>query len=260
MITATDGTITREFSCGAWALMTDASKAPWTVVENTCGRYNIFATPYAAFEIASSVLGVIEEDAPITVTVEGGVVTIGILPATSTQNGYMSSQQFTIVDTYLEPLAVNTTADVISVGSITSIPVVIALSAREFLPGQRLAIVNNDTADYCHVTLTQAPAASDTSLAVTGSTAVELPAGALVIPLGAPSTPRKKYAAVIASNKVDLPTPAYTLPSNTDMIDVIVAGVEYEEGQQYTVDLGANRINFTRTNLNGMRCVVKFLL
>lgn len=260
MVTATNGAYTREFSCAAWSLMSDTTKAAWTVIENTCGRYNLFATPYAAFEIAASVLGVIEDEAPITVTVEGGVVTVGILPASTTQNGYLSSQNYIKISTYLEPLATNTTAGVLSVGAITSIPVSSALAAREYIAGQRFAIVNNDTSDFCQVTLATTTAAGDTSLSVTGSTPVELPSGALVIPLGSPAPARKKYAAVIASNKVDLPTPAYKLPSDTALIDVIVAGVEYEEGQQYTVDLVNNRINFTRTNLNGMRAVIKFML
>ena len=76
---------------------------------------------------------------------------------------------------------------------------------------------------------------------------------------------RKVWTGVIASDKVTLTTPDYTLPTSTGNIDVIVEGVVYDEGVSYNVDLAANEINFITdtqfpTDLNGLRCTVKFLL
>jgi len=48
-IIATDGTITREFTCEQYALMGDDIPG-WTITENTCGIYvDLLRSPYASF-------------------------------------------------------------------------------------------------------------------------------------------------------------------------------------------------------------------
>lgn len=49
-ITATNGSITRTFSCGQYALMGNDVPSGWTITENTCGVYaDLFRSPYASF-------------------------------------------------------------------------------------------------------------------------------------------------------------------------------------------------------------------
>jgi len=51
-ITATNGTITRDFTCEQYALGGYALPSGWTVTENTCGVYfTKFRSPYASFGI-----------------------------------------------------------------------------------------------------------------------------------------------------------------------------------------------------------------
>ena len=49
-ITATNGTITRTFTCEQYALGGFALSAGWEVTENTCGLYvSLFRSPYSSF-------------------------------------------------------------------------------------------------------------------------------------------------------------------------------------------------------------------
>lgn len=51
MITATNGTITRTFTCQQYALA-GGSIAGWDVIQDTCGRYtNLLRSPFASFGI-----------------------------------------------------------------------------------------------------------------------------------------------------------------------------------------------------------------
>ena len=49
-ITATNGTITRTFTCEQYALMNDTLPSGWTITNNTCGVYlGQLRSPYASF-------------------------------------------------------------------------------------------------------------------------------------------------------------------------------------------------------------------
>lgn len=58
-ITATNGTLTRTFSCAQYALMGDTLPAGWAATANTCGQYfGLLRSPEASFglELNSAVL------------------------------------------------------------------------------------------------------------------------------------------------------------------------------------------------------------
>jgi len=49
-ITATNGTISRTFTCAQYALMNSTLPSGWTITENTCGVYlGQLRSPYASF-------------------------------------------------------------------------------------------------------------------------------------------------------------------------------------------------------------------
>jgi hypothetical protein len=49
-ITATNGTISRTFTCAQYALMNSALPSGWTITDNTCGVYLAqLRSPYASF-------------------------------------------------------------------------------------------------------------------------------------------------------------------------------------------------------------------
>lgn len=66
------------FGCGQWALMSDAQKADWTVLESTCGQPERFLYPFAASHLGGgSVAGKVKAKIPLKVTVSpGGVSTV----------------------------------------------------------------------------------------------------------------------------------------------------------------------------------------
>lgn len=83
-----------EFSCTQWSLMTDATKADWTVTENTCGIQTTVGNPYAASDFIFTLNGVIAAAAPLSITVVDGVYTISItLPQWYTYKGVVSSNR-----------------------------------------------------------------------------------------------------------------------------------------------------------------------
>lgn len=74
------GDLLFEFGCAQWALMSDASKAPWTVVENTCGIQTSVGSPYAASSFLFTLNGVVAADSPLNISIVDGVYTIGLNP------------------------------------------------------------------------------------------------------------------------------------------------------------------------------------
>lgn len=83
-----------EFTCPQWALMSDASKLDWTVLENTCGIQTTIGNPYASSSFVLTLQGRIEVDTPLTLTVVDGVYTIGInLPEWKTYKGTIASNK-----------------------------------------------------------------------------------------------------------------------------------------------------------------------
>jgi len=88
-----------EFDCSQWALMSDASKADWTVVENTCGVVSTVGSPYADSDFLFTLNGVVAAEAPITITLVDGVYTIGIdLPEWQTFKGTVSANKLIVAD------------------------------------------------------------------------------------------------------------------------------------------------------------------
>lgn len=67
-----------EFACSQWDLMSDASKADWTVVENTCGFQTSVGSPYAASDFLFTLNGVVSAAFPLSISVVDGVYTIGL--------------------------------------------------------------------------------------------------------------------------------------------------------------------------------------
>ena len=83
-----------EFSCAQWSLMSDASKADWTVTENTCGVQSAFGNPYAASEFLYTLTGIIAVVEPLTLTLVDGVYTISVtLPEWYTYKGTIASNR-----------------------------------------------------------------------------------------------------------------------------------------------------------------------
>ena len=86
-----------EFTCAQWALMSAASQADWTVLENTCGIQTLFGNPYAASDFLVTLNGVISVNAPLTISVVDGVYTIGI--NIKTYRGTISGNSVTVPTT-----------------------------------------------------------------------------------------------------------------------------------------------------------------
>lgn len=83
-----------EFDCPQWALMSDASKADWTVLENTCGIQTTVGNPYASSDFIFTLNGIIVADEPLHIDVVDGVYTISItLPTWYTYKGTISSNR-----------------------------------------------------------------------------------------------------------------------------------------------------------------------
>ena len=86
-----------EFACSQWALMSDASKADWTVLENTCGIPVSVGDPYASSDFIFTLNGVIAAAAPLSITVVDGVYTISVtLPEWHTYKGVVSSNRIIV--------------------------------------------------------------------------------------------------------------------------------------------------------------------
>ena len=83
-----------EFTCSQWALMSAASQADWTVLENTCGIQTTIGNPYAASDFLVTLNGVIAVNAPLSLTVVDGVYTIGI--SIKTYRGTISGNSVTV--------------------------------------------------------------------------------------------------------------------------------------------------------------------
>ena len=74
------------FTCAQWSLMTDAERAPWSVLENTCGQKVNEDYPFASSAKKTSFWGRIKALIPLKITISaGGVATVGFL---NQQPGY----------------------------------------------------------------------------------------------------------------------------------------------------------------------------
>ena len=178
-----DPTLLFEFTCTEWALMSDATKADWTVTENSCGVFSGFGSPYAASDLVSTLNGVIGTDDPITLTLIDRVYTIGISPATGTTPGSMSANDYLKAQTYLEPVSLNTISVAIPAGAVTSITVGTALLLQEYVVGDVFSVVDNTTGARVKLTVTADTTAGSTTISATGTAAVEIPIGGILVPI-----------------------------------------------------------------------------
>ena len=178
-----DPTLLFEFTCTEWALMSDATKADWTVTENSCGVFSGFGSPYAASDLISTLNGVIGTDDPITLTLIDGVYTIGISPATGTTPGSMSASDYLKAQTYLEPVSLNTISVAIPAGAVTSITVGTALLLQEYVVGDVFSVVDNTTGARVKLTVTADTTAGGTTISATGTAAATIPIGGILVPI-----------------------------------------------------------------------------
>lgn len=172
-----------EFSCAQWELMSDTSKADWTVTENTCGIQTGYGNPYAATDLLFTLNGVVGADSPITLTLIDGVYTVGITPASADGPGSMSVDDWLKAQAYLEPVSLNTISVAIPVGAVTSISVATALLANEYVAGDVFSVVNNDNGERVKLTVTASTTAGATTIAVSGTAADEIPIGGILVPI-----------------------------------------------------------------------------
>lgn len=172
-----------EFTCSEWALMSDASKGDWLVTENSCGVLQGFGSPYAASDFVSTLNGVIGADAPITLTLIDGVWMVGISPASPTTPGSMSINDYLKAQTYLEPVSLNTISAAIPAGAVASITVSTALLAKEYVVGDVFSVVNNATGARVKLTVTADTTGGATTISATGTAAVEIPIGGILVPI-----------------------------------------------------------------------------
>ena len=84
-----------EFDCAQWAIMSDASKAPWTVVENTCGIQTSVGSPYASSSFLFTLSGIVTANAPITIEIVDGVYVLS-LNAPKVYEGVIASNKVII--------------------------------------------------------------------------------------------------------------------------------------------------------------------
>ena len=159
------------FSCAQWDLMSDASKAGWTVTENTCAAQTSTGSPYAASDFIFTLNGVLLAEAPITIGLVDGVYTIGINPATATTPGSMSALDYQKAQAYLEPVSLNTTNAVIPAGAVTAITVLTPLAAKEYVTGDIFAAIDNETGERVKLTVTADTTAASTTISATGTAA-----------------------------------------------------------------------------------------
>ncbi len=172
-----------EFTCAQWALMSDASKADWTVTENTCGIQTGYGNPYAATDLIFTLNGVLGAQAPITLTLIDGVYTVGISPASADGPGSMSVDDWLKAQAYLEPVSLNTISSAIPAGAVTSISVATALLANEYVAGDVFSVVNNDNGERVKLTVTASTTAGATTIAVSGTAADTIPIGGILVPI-----------------------------------------------------------------------------
>jgi len=171
-----------EFTCPQWADMTNATQADWNIVQNTCGSTTYFGNPYAASDFLVTLDGIILGDAPIVVSTVDGVTTVSINPATATDPGSMSALDYQKAQTYLEPVSLNMTAADILTGVVTSITVTDTLAVGEYLIGDIVSVINNATGARVKLTVT-ADSTASTTLAASGTAAVDIPSGAILVPI-----------------------------------------------------------------------------
>ena len=172
-----------EFTCAQWALMSAASQADWNVTENTCGIQTGYGNPYAATDLIFTLNGVLGAQAPITLTLIDGVYTVGISPASADGPGSMSVNDWLKAQAYLEPVSLNTISVAIPVGAVTSITVGTALLENEYVAGDVFSVVNNANGERVKLTVTASTTAGDTTIAVSGTAADEIPIGGILVPI-----------------------------------------------------------------------------
>jgi len=90
-------------------------------------------------------------------------------PGTSTPGGFGASGLENLAPATLEPLSAAKTSAVLTAGAITSIPVSSTLSARAFVNGQVLSLVNVANGHSDTLTVTADSVDGDTAIAVTGT-------------------------------------------------------------------------------------------
>ena len=178
-----DPTLLFEFTCTEWALMSDATKADWTVTENSCGVFSGFGSPYASSDLISTLNGVIGTDDPIILTLVDGVYTIGITPASGTTPGSMSANDYLKAQAYIEPVSLNTVSVAIPAGAVTSITVGTALLLQEYVVGDVFSVVNNTTGARVKLTVTADTTAGGTTISATGTAADAIPVGGILVPI-----------------------------------------------------------------------------
>lgn len=172
-----------QFTCAQWALMSAASKAEWTVTENTCGFITGQGSPYASSNQVYSLNGVIGASNPITLSLIDGVYTIGISAASGTAPGSMSALDYLKAQAYLEPVSKNTTAANITAGAVTSITVTDALLLNEYVVGDVFSVVNNSNGERVKLTVTANTTAGSFTISATGTAATTIPSGGVLVPI-----------------------------------------------------------------------------
>ena len=172
-----------QFTCAQWALMSTASKAEWTVTENTCGFITGQGSPYASSNQVYSLNGVIGASNPITLSLIDGVYTIGISAASGTAPGSMSALDYLKAQAYLEPVSKNTTAANITAGAVTSITVTDALLLNEYVVGDVFSVVNNSNGERVKLTVTANTTAGSFTINATGTAATAIPSGGVLVPI-----------------------------------------------------------------------------
>jgi hypothetical protein len=163
--------------------MSDATKADWTVTENSCGVFSGFGSPYASSDLISTLNGVIGTDDPIILTLVDGVYTIGITPASGTTPGSMSANDYLKAQAYIEPVSLNTVSVAIPAGAVTSITVGTALLLQEYVVGDVFSVVNNTTGARVKLTVTADTTAGGTTISATGTAADAIPVGGILVPI-----------------------------------------------------------------------------
>lgn len=174
-----------------------------------------------------------------------------------------------VIPGLLYPLAGNYTSAAIMAGAVTAMALKLPTKGGVFIEGDTWVVMDPATGRNFTATVTTTAEEGDTSVDITGTASDIIPAESMIlypltnlttIPGG--SVRWKRWTGTVSGDELAIPALTNPLPLDTDRIQVSVLGILYDEevgDPTYTVDVGANTITFSRTELDGLDAVVRIL-
>lgn len=167
----------------------------------------------------------------------------------------------------LYPLAANYTAEAILAGAVTEMELKYPTKAGVFVADDFWVVMDPATGRNFTATIVTSAEEGDTTVEITGTASDIIPAESMILyPLTNLTTTTvgavrwKRWVGTVVGDELELPLPDYPLPADLDRLKVVVQGIAYERDAwdpTYTVDVGANKIIFSRTELDGFVAVIR---